>query len=221
MNRRRIEFTPANWTVVIMVTVLCALSVALFFAGNRRVSVTEPLHSDSVAVAADEDNHDFDEYYNEEADAFERILPADKRVLLRQVDDANHRIIYYETSANPSCYFFDLETRNTSVIFGGEDGFYIGTKLIFAGAIRDVRLCGDRAVFIASNAAPEAGVPDAVTIFSLDVNTLRMQFVTTAADAAFLSDNELLVCQAKLLYRSLFTGEEYYSKVSSTLRLQD
>lgn len=63
-------------------------------------------------------------YYEQVAEEFMALLPSDKRVIARLIDGSNHHIIYYETTDNPSCYCYDLETQNTSVLFSSDAGWY-------------------------------------------------------------------------------------------------
>ena len=188
---------------------MSTVSLALAFVPVRSNDKTVETIEDTTTV--DSSFLDDIAYYEQVAEEFMAMLPTDKKVIAKLVDSDNHHIIYYETTESPSCYCYDLETQNTSVLFGSEDGFHIGTKLMILGRIEDCRRVGERVVFIATNRAPEAGYADAVRVFELSLADHSLKYIATGADAYFASDTQLVVSQAKLLYRSLFTDEDVYT----------
>ena len=161
------------------------------------------------------------QYYEELADEFETSLPTDKRVVARLIDSANHHIIYFETTTAPSCYCYDLETLTTSVLFGGEMGFYIDTKLMILGNITSWMRVGDWVAFIATNRAPETSFPIAVHVFKLNLFDYSLKYIATGASAYFTDEGQVVVNKAKLLYRSLFTEEDVYTTAPMTFSLRD
>ena len=206
-----------NWPIVIIVTILCGASLVLFFLWQERQSnVLQPV----VDTVADEEPFVEQDYYSQLADEFLVTLPEDKRVIATLIDDTNHHILYYESSAQPSCYLYDLESLTTSVLFGGENGFYCDTKLLMIGTIRDWMRSGDWIVFVASNRAPEADYPASVIVFSLNVYTHGLRYIDTGSDAFFDEGKILTVKKAVPLFRSFFTGEEIYSETSVQYELE-
>lgn len=154
-------------------------------------------------------------YYEQVADEFMAMLPDDKRVIARLIDSSKHKIVYYETTESPSCYCYDLETQNTSVLFGSEAGFYIDTKLLILDKITECKRVGDWAVFIATNRAPETTVDNAVHTFGLNLIDHSMSYITIAAEAYFPNDTQLKVTRITWHYRSLFTNEDHYGTEST------
>lgn len=198
-----------NWPVVIAVTLLCGASLALFFIQRERSMPAEQPVADTVA-----DEEPFDElgYYGQVADEFLATMPEDKRVIATLIDSVNHHILYFEGTDRPSCYSYDLESLTTSVLFGGENGFYCDTKLLIIGTIRDWLLVDDVVYFIAGNRAPEANEISKVLVFSMNVYTKELRYIDGGYDAAFRNGESILVGKATLLYHSLFTGEDVYDK---------
>lgn len=200
-----------NWPVVLTTALLSGVALLLFFASQRRMAAPPIVAAADTIAATDGDDYSELDYYNQLADDYLAMLPADREVVARLIDDNNHYIYYYEHSSNPSCYCYDLETLTTSVLFGGEEGFYCDTKLLIIGTIKEWRRCGDRLCFIAVNHAPEAGYADAVLVFALHIDTRRLDFIASAAGATFASDTQLTLQRARLLYVSLFTDEPVYT----------
>lgn len=169
-----IQFTKPNYKVIIPVVVMCTLSLAIFFVSHsdRRVEFV-------VANADVEDTDTYDEtaYYIQQAEEFVTTLPSDKAVVASLVDKNNHHVIYYETTLHPSCYIYDLETMTTSVLFGGEEGFYIGTKLLILGSIRECNRMGDYAIFVATNNAPEAVDAGELHVFMMNLRDHSLKYV--------------------------------------------
>lgn len=173
-------------------------------------------------------------YYDQVAEEFIAMMPSDKRIIAKLIDAQNHKVIYYETTENPSCYCYDLETQNTFVIFGSDagwdagissdgffepSGFYIDTKLLILGKIIDCRRVGDKAVFIATNKAPGVNYEKAVHTFELNLNDQSMRYIAFGASAYFNDNKQLVVNRAKLLYRSLFTNEDVYTTAPTVYEL--
>ena len=171
------------------------------------------------AIVADTDSFDEMAYYEQMAEEFVSMLPGDKQVIVKLIDGTNHHILYYETTECPSCYCYDLETQNTSVLFGSEDGFYIDTKLLILGKIMDCIRVDDWAVFVATNTAPEAGFDNAVHTFGLNILDHSMVYISTGASAYFPNDTQLVVTRMTWHYRSLFTNEDYYGTEAITYDL--
>lgn len=209
--------------------------VLAFMSHSPRVkqqTVVAPIPQDSIDELVELEDDAV--YYDQLAEEFVSMLPSDKRIIAKLIDAQNHKVIYYETTENPSCYSYDLETQNTSVIFGSDagwytdvtsadnyypQGFYIDTKLLILGKITDCRRVGDRAVFIATNSAPEANYEKAVHTFELNLNDHSMRYIATGSSAYFAGDTQLVVSRAQLLYRSLFTGEDVYTTVPTVYDL--
>ena len=160
--------------------VLCGIAMTLFFVrhSNDTPPALEPAEPDSAQLCQmRESTLEEQAYYNEEADEYLKILPDDKALVLRLIDDSNHHIIYYEKSDAPSCYIYDLESLTTSVLFGGENGFYCDTKLLIIGAIQDWELDDSKLVFTAVNRAPEADSLRSSVVFTADIFSHELQFV--------------------------------------------
>ena len=177
-----------------------------------------PKASDSLSDSLDVDIPEL-QYYEELADEFETTLPTDKRVVARLIDSANHHIVYFETTTAPSCYCYDLETLTTSVLFGGEMGFYIDTKLLILGNITSWMRVGEWVAFIATNRAPETAFPNAVHVFKLNLFDHSLEYIATGASSYFTGDSQVVVNKAKLLYRSLFTEEDVYTTAPVVIEL--
>lgn len=205
------KLSKINLPVVLVVATLCGAAMVLFFVDRGRHA--EPVVEETADTIVEEP---FDEigYYEQEADEFIRMLPSDKRVLARMVDSVNHNIVYIESGSRPSCYSYDLESHATDVLFGGSDGFYIGTKLLMLGAVKDWRRVGDRVVFIAENNAPDVEYPSSYEVFSMDLYTHGMQVVDCCAGAYFSDSTHLTIITAHYLYRKLFTDEPVYTETS-------
>lgn len=213
---KRIQFTPVNVPVVIIVAILCALSMTLFFL--QRQHREEPVVD--VADSAEQEEP-FDElaYYNQLAGEYLSALPMDKRVVATLIDSVNHCIVYYETSSHPSCYSYDLESLTTMVLFGGENGFYVGTKLLIVGSIQEWRRIGDRVVFVASNRAPGVEYPEKTLVFSMNLYSHQLAFLYCVAEAGFVDDTHLSVVTARFLFRNFLTREPVYNQTEKTLEL--
>lgn len=151
-----------------LVTLMCGVAIVFFFAKQDNPVVQDPLDTVEPIVVQDTDDM---EYYNQTADWYLSILPEDKVVVARLIDSVNHYIIYFEKTEHPSCYCYDLESMTTSVIFGGESGFYIGTKLLIIGRILDWIREGDMVTFVAENRAPESTFSESIVVFSLNIYT--------------------------------------------------
>ncbi len=224
-SRHNAERNPLNLTVVITVAILCALSLTLFFIRRDRdesaaaAAREARLAAEEQAREASEATFSEQEYYNQMADEYISMLPSDKQLLARLVDSVNHHIVYYETGDRPSCYLFDLESLTTSVLFGGEKGFYCDTKLLIIGAIRQQIRVGDIVYFIAGNQAPETDETNAVVVFSMDLFTHELRLVDSGFDAIFSEHDKLTIGHSRLVYHSLFTGENHYEHTSVTYSL--
>lgn len=216
-----------NWTVVGAVALLCAVSLTLFFvlhsrsdAARQEAQLRQQLEADAAEDRAAATAAEI-LYYEQEADEYIASLPADKQLLARVVDSANHYIVYFERSEHPSCYLLDLESHTTSVLFGGENGFYCDTKLLIVGTIHDWMQVGDIVYFVADNRAPEASEHNAVVVFSLNLSSHALRYVDTGFEATFIQPDQLRIGHATLLYYSLFTGENVYGETTVTRRLPD
>lgn len=218
----KISRTRLNLRIVIPVALMSIASVALSFVplikAERQTVLSAELQPSEIQT---NNASGFDEiaYYEQVAEEFMSMLPTDKRVIARLIDSVNHHIIYYETTESPSCYCYDLETQNTSVLFGSESGFYIDTKLLILDKIIDCRRVGDWAVFIATNRAPETTIDNAVHTFGLNLFDHSMRYIAVAAEAYFPNDTQLQVTRITWHYRSLFTNEDYYGTESTTYDL--
>lgn len=211
---RKYRGRKVNLPVVAVVTLLCAAGLTLFFL------FWEP---DETPVAPpppiEKDDFDAKAYYNALADDFLRSLPDDKVPMVRLIDDTNHYVFYYEKSSTPSCYVYDLERRTTSVLFGGENGFYIDTKLLIVGAIEDWRLAGRLLVFVARNRAPERTYPTATVTFYVDIYTRQLTLVDYGANAYFPDDSHVVIYRAKYLYQGMFAPDDVYAKTPVSYRI--
>lgn len=208
--------TKLNWPIVIAVTLLCGASLTLFFIQRERQTTVEQIVIDTVA--SEEPFAELD-YYGQVADEFLATMPDDKRVIATLIDSVNHHILYFESTNQPSCYCYDLESLTTSVLFGGINGFYCDTKLLIIGTIRSWMLFGDEVYFIAENRAPETDVTSKVHLFSMNIYTHQLQYIDTGFDAAFRNDSTIVVGKASLIYHSLFTGEDVYDQTTVTYQL--
>lgn len=210
-----------NIPVVLAVTLLCALSLLLFFYSRQHTAHPVTIDSTLVRDSSQSASADEDElaYYTQQADEYIALLPADKRIVATLIDSVNHHLVYYEISSHPSCYCYDLESLTTQVLFGGENGFYCDTKLLIAGTIRSFRQSGDWVWFIADNRAPETDIPNAILVFALNLYTHQLHYFASGSDAAFDADGRLILQQATLLYHSLFTGENVYDFHNATYNL--
>lgn len=215
MSRSRI-----NIPVVAAVALLSAAALTLFFIRHQRdlpvptvpdSALLQPL--DTTAPTSELD------YYGQLADEFLATMPQDKIILLTLIDSVNHHILYTETSNQPSCYLYDLESLTTSVLFGGENGFYADTKLIIPGAIQQWRVAQPWIIFIARNRAPETDYTNQTLVFSLNVDSHQMRLIDTGAQASFSNDSTLTVTHAELLYHSIFSGDDVYDESTTTYRL--
>ena len=215
-----------NIPVVLAVTLLCALSLLLFFYSRSHADpvVPSPLGEgcrEAEGCVPPSNSSDLSDiaYYTQQADEYIALLPADKRIVATLIDSVNHHLVYFETSSHPSCYCYDLESLTTQVLFGGENGFYCDTKLLIAGTIRSFRQSGDWVWFIADNRAPETDIPNAILVFALNLYTHQLHYFASGSDAAFNADGRLILQQATLLYHSLFTGENVYDFHNATYNL--
>ena len=214
---RRIVFTPINWHVVLPTTLLCAVTMVLFFASRHRTPDAPVI---AVVDTIEQEDYSELEYYNQMADDYLATLPADREVIARLIDEENHYIYYFECTDHPSCYSYDLESLTTSVLFGGEAGFYSGTKLLIVGTITDGHRVGDRIYFVARNHAPEAAYANAIVVFSLHLFSRQTEYVTSAAGAYFSDSTHMVIQRAKVQYVSLFTDEPVYTTEPITIELQ-
>lgn len=232
-----------DFKVVVPVALMSLVSLVLAFvphhtSGNRQI-VDSTFQQDSIDEAIEFEDDAV--YFDQLAEEFISMLPSDKRIIAKLIDAQNHKVIYYETTENPSCYCYDLETQNTSVLFGshaswytgGEtptgssahsdylesQGFYIDTKLLILGKITNCQRVGDKAVFIATNQAPQTGYENAVHTFELNLNDHSMRYIATGASAYFSNDTQLVVNHAQLLYRSLFTDEDVFTTAPTVYNL--
>ncbi|MBP5190381.1 MAG: hypothetical protein J6031_05655 [Bacteroidales bacterium] len=207
-----------NWPVVLTVAAMCALSMTLFFIRHERVVDVQPVVINDTITPEPQEESDLD-YYNQLADEYIAMLPADKQLIARIVDSVNHHLVYYEKTDHPSCYILDLESQTTAVLFSSENGFYCGTKLLIIGTIHQWLRVGDIVYFIADNQAPDVTPSDAVYVFSLTLSDHRLDYVDTGYDARFIGSDKLLIGYATLLYHSLFTGEDVYDYRTETVDL--
>ena len=209
--------------MVLTVAALCGLSLTLFFIMRHRdplagASANSEL-ADSVSAADESEPWSETQYYNQVADEYLALLPSDKVVVARLIDSVNHHILYFEKSDHPSCYIYDLESLTTAVLFGGENGFYCGTKLLITGNIQQWMRKGSTLFFIADNRAPETDYPIAALVFSMDIFTHQLEYIDRGARAYFPDDSHITVIKAKLLYRSFFTAEDHYTEAPVTYEL--
>jgi len=204
-SRRR---KSVNIPVVLVVALLSTAAVVLFLL--FRTPEPEPLPQQLP-----EPEEPFDEvaYYNEEADGYIRTLPADKTVVARRIDSDNHRIYYIERSQFPSCYIYDLDTRTTSVLFGGPEGFDCDGHLVSVSAIHDWIQVGTRIFFVAQNGAFGGDYTTSTLVFGIETEGNFFSYVDFGSDAYFNDSTHVTVIKAKLQYRSFFTQEDIYSKV--------
>lgn len=200
--------TKINIPVVSAVATLCGVALLLFFA-QRHQTANSQRPADTVVTV--EPPIDEIAYYNQLAGEYLASLPLDKRVLLTRIDSTHHHILYFETGNRPSCYCYDLETLITTVLFGGDNGFYAGTKLLIIGPVSDWRLIEDRVVFIAPNNAPGAEKPEAFVSFEMDLQTYAVSFLCQAAEISFVDDSRMRILTAKKMLKNIFTGENIYS----------
>jgi|GEM_PF-2502713 hypothetical protein len=214
----KVKFTPINIPIVSIVATVSCLAMVLFFVLNRRQAEPPVVVADTV----ESEEEPFDEiaYYNQLASEYIETLPMDKCIIATLIDSVNHNIVYYETASHPSCYSFDLETLTTTVLFGGENGFYVDTKLLIVGTIKKWERIDDRIVFIASNVAPGADYPEETFVFSMNIYTHQMAFVACVADADFVDNGQVRLRTARLLYRNLFTGEGVYDERETLVDLR-
>ena len=149
-------------------------------------------------------------YYSDVASQFLGSLPDDKEAVAVIIDSTNHHIIYVEKNDVPSCYLYDLETLTTRVLFGGEYGFYCGTKLVIAGHIDSWRRYGSTLFFIAGNRAPEVGYANAAMVFSLDVISHDVSFLDYCAKATFVDSTHLRLTKARPVHDLPSQTEDVY-----------
>ncbi len=215
-----------NIPVVSVVAAVCGAALILFFLFYEKPQNGTVLNGSALtdapeypAGAPDSESVSEVDYYNRIADEYLSTLPADKTVVARLVDDTNHRIYYIEKSNTPSCYVLDLDKQTTTVLFGGEQGFYCGTKLLIIGTIRSWKRVGSIIYFVADNRAPETDYSTATVVFFANLHTHELQYLDKGADAYFPDDNHLVLNRAILLYPGIFSGENIYSKVPVTYEL--
>lgn len=210
-----------NFKVIVPVALMSIASVVLAFVPHHKKEHLQLAESSSLQDSIDEaiELEDDVVYFDQLAEEFISTLPSDKRIIAKLIDAQNHKVIYYETTECPSCYCYDLETQNTSVLFGSESGFYIGTKLLILGSITDCIRVGDWAAFIATNNAPEANYENAVHAFGVNLSDHSMKYISRGASAYFPNDTQLVVNRVTWHYRSLFTNEDYYGTESTTYEL--
>ncbi len=213
----RVQFTPINVPVVATVALLSGLSMVLFFVHQNRHTVAEPVAEDTVVY-----EEPFDEiaYYSQVAGQYLSSLPMDKRVIATLIDSQNHNIVYYETTSHPSCYSYDLESLTTSVLFGGDNGFYAGTKLLILGTIQEWCRVGDNVFFIASNRAPAIEYPEETLVFSLDLSSRKLRFHRCVAEAHFVDGDAVSLVVANMMYHKLFSGDPVYSTAEVVEKLE-
>lgn len=215
MSRSRI-----NIPVVVTVALLSAAALTLFFLSRQRNMPAQPAPDSTLLQPVDTTPQTSElDYYGQLADEFLATMPQDKIILLTLIDSLNHHILYTETSNQPSCYLYDLESLTTSVLFGGENGFYADTKLIIPGAIQQWRVAQPWIIFIARNRAPETDYTNQTLVFSLNVESHQVQLIDTGAQASFSNDSTLTVTHATLLYHSIFSGDDVYDESTTTYRL--
>lgn len=201
-----------NLPITLAVALLSAAAMTLFFVDFRKDR--ESFSTNVTDTVVEEEPFDELAYYREIADEYQQTLPDDRIVIARLIDSDNHYIYYFERSDQPSCYCYDLESLTTSVLFGGENGFYCDTKLLIIGRIQDWKTVGDWMLFIAKNRAPGIEYPDSTVVFSMQLYSRELQFIDMGAEAYFSDHAHLTVLKASLIYRSLFTGKGYYRTTS-------
>ncbi len=215
MSRSRI-----NIPVVVTVALLSAAALTLFFLSRQRNMPAQPAPDSSLLQPVDTTPQTSElDYYGQLADEFLATMPQDKIILLTLIDSVNHCILYTESTNQPSCYLYDLESLTTKVLFGGENGFYADTKLIIPGAIRQFKHHGNWIHFIADNRAPQTDYSNQTIVFSLNVESHQVQLIDTGAQATFPDDSTLNVTHATLLYHSIFSGDDVYDESTTTYRL--
>ena len=173
-----------NIPIVAATALICGTALVVFGLQHSKLVAQESQQRllDSIAEAQLAESRistaEEQDYFNELADEYVRTMPDDKVLVARLVDDSSHYIYDYEKSNSPSCYIYDLESLNTSVLFGGENGFYCDTKLLIIGAIQDWQRNGDQLVFTAVNRAPETDSTRAFVVFTAGIYDHDLRFVT-------------------------------------------
>lgn len=198
-----------HWPTVTLVAVVAAAVLLLFFLDPNRQP--QPPVVAAVDTVADNPLDDI-VYYYMEADEFAKLLPADKVVLASRIDDTSHYVYYTETTTAPSCYVYDLDTRTTSVLFGGSKPFDCDGQMLKLKSLKDWRLVGDRLFFVFNSGADDVDYTSTVVAFCVDIPTERLFYINSGADAYFATDDRLIVIKAQLQHRSFlnFFGEDTY-----------
>ncbi|MBO4307463.1 MAG: hypothetical protein J5848_04045 [Bacteroidales bacterium] len=214
MSKRK-KHKSFNIPVVLSVAALAAVVLVVFFSSRQEEPVM--LQVDTLDII--EDSFDEIEYYNQEADNYVNTLPDDKCVVARLVDSLHHQVFYYEKNNAPSFYVYDLEKRSTSVLFSGTEGFYKDTVVYVIGAVKECRLIDNKFVFITVNNSVSAEAPNAVIVFSMDIDNFAAHFIDFGSDARFNDERVLAVDKARLVYHSVMSDNNLYTTYTVTTTL--
>jgi len=209
-----------NVPVVLTVTAICGTALLLFFLTWRPPVDLQPVATADMAVADTAAPLSEREYYQQEAQEYLQMLPADKEPLLQLINDSCHCLLYCERGAFPSCYAYDLDLRTTEVVFGGSNGFYCDTKLLMLDSIVAWKHVDNLLVFVGSNCAPRHDFTNAAVAFYLNVHSRRMTVIDYGSSAYFASDSTLVVNKAKKVYPGLLGFSPIYSVTPSTWSLR-
>jgi len=198
-----------HWPTIALVLVASAAVLVTFFMGLRQRPEPQPI---AVVDTLVDDPLDDMVYYHMEADEFAQLLPADKVVLTSRIGDSAHCVYYTETTASPSCYVYDLDTRTTRVLFGGSKPFECEGWQLKLKSLKEWRLVGSRLFFVYNSDAPDVDYTTSVVAFGVDIDTDSLFFIDYGADAYFGNDDRLVVIKAQLQHRSFlnFFGEDTY-----------
>ncbi len=179
---------------IVIVATLCLIVLTVFFVSRSRQS--DPLPAVVCDSLPDDSLDDF-VYYQMEADEFARMLPADKVVLTRRIDDSAHCVYYTEKSTAPSCYVYDLDTRKTRVLFGGSKSFDCEGRMLKLKTLKAWCSVENRLYFVFASDAPDAGYDNAVVVFGVDIQTDRLYFIDYGTDARFDGNDRVVVVKAE------------------------
>lgn len=207
------EAKQINWKVVQAVAALAlvALVVAFFLGGTP---TRDRSHHEQLTVSATSDKDSGAEevgYYLDEAEFFIASLPSDKEVVLRRIDSVNHRLYYIEKTRFPSCYCYDLDRRETSVVFSGEEGFSAQGNPYLIKEISDWRAEGNDVIFTAKNGARNREFANDALAFYLTSDNNMLHFVDFGSDTYFGSEERtLVVVKARYLRKKFFSNDDLY-----------
>lgn len=208
------EAKQINWKVVLAVAAVSAVVMVVALVAGRkpspdrqRIDISETEHVPSQKENAAEEVG----YYLDEAEFFIASLPEDKEVVLRRIDTANHRLYYIEKTRFPSCYCYNLDSRETSVVFSGEEGFAAKGNPYLVKEISDWRAEGNDVIFTAKNGARNRDYTNDALAFYLTTDNDMLHFVDYGSDTYFGNEERtLVVVKARYLRHKFFSRDELY-----------